>query len=87
MFADRARRADAHFTLDRDRPVAAAEIVARLDGMPLAIELAAARVEALGVARLLDRLDDRFALLAGGTGWRRRGTGRWRPRRSGVTSC
>ena len=38
----------------------------RLDGMPLAIELAAARVEALGVAQLLDRLDDRFALLAAG---------------------
>ena len=40
--------------------------MARLDGMPLAIELAAARVEALGVAQLLDRLDDRFTLLAGG---------------------
>jgi len=40
--------------------------MARLDGMPLAIELAAARVEALGVTQLLDRLDDRFALLAGG---------------------
>ena len=40
--------------------------MARLDGMPLAIELAAARVEALGVSQLLDRLDDRFALLAGG---------------------
>lgn len=34
--------------------------------MPLAIELAAARVEALGLSQLLDRLDDRFALLAGG---------------------
>ena len=45
---------------------AVARLVARLDGMPLAIELAAARVEALGVAQLLDRLDDRFALLAGG---------------------
>ena len=43
-----------------------ARLVTRLDGMPLAIELAAARVEALGVAQLLDRLDDRFALLAGG---------------------
>ena len=40
--------------------------MARLDGMPLAIELAAARVEALGVGQLLDRLDDRFALLSGG---------------------
>ena len=43
-----------------------ARLVTRLDGMPLAIELAAARVEALGVAQLVDRLDDRFALLAGG---------------------
>ena len=62
LFADRARQADAHFVLDgRTGPQ-----VARLDGMPLAIELAAARVEALGVGQLLDRRDDRFALLAGG---------------------
>ena len=66
LFADRARRADAHFELDGQTGAAVAKIVARLDGMPLAIELAAARVEALGVAQLLDRLDDRFALLAGG---------------------
>ena len=40
-----------------------ARLVQRLDGMPLAIELAAARVEALGLTQLLDRLDDRFRLL------------------------
>ena len=66
LFADRARRADARFALDREDMPAVGRLVARLDGMPLAIELAAARVEALGVAQLLDRLDDRFALLAGG---------------------
>jgi predicted ATPase/DNA-binding CsgD family transcriptional regulator len=65
LFADRARSADARFALTGDTTSAVARLVARLDGMPLAIELAAARVEALGVAQLLDRLDDRFALLAG----------------------
>jgi predicted ATPase/DNA-binding CsgD family transcriptional regulator len=65
LFADRARRADARFTLDPETGPVIAELVTRLDGLPLAIELAAARVEALGVAQLLDRLDDRFALLAG----------------------
>jgi non-specific serine/threonine protein kinase len=65
LFADRASSADARFTLDERAGPVVARLVARLDGMPLAIELAAARVEALGVAQLLDRLDDRFALLAG----------------------
>ena len=66
LFADRARRADARFVLDGSAGPVVARLVARLDGMPLAIELAAARVEALGVAQLLDRIDDRFALLTGG---------------------
>jgi class 3 adenylate cyclase len=66
LFADRARSADARFTLDEQTGPVVARLVARLDGMPLAIELAAARVEALGVTGLLDRLDNRFALLAGG---------------------
>jgi predicted ATPase/DNA-binding CsgD family transcriptional regulator len=65
LFADRARSADARFVLDGQTGPAVVKIVAGLDGMPLAIELAAARVEALGVAQLADRLDDRFALLAG----------------------
>jgi predicted ATPase/DNA-binding CsgD family transcriptional regulator len=66
LFADRARRADASFSLDEATAPVVARLVARLDGMPLAIELAAARVEALGVAQLLDRIDDRFTLLETG---------------------
>ncbi|HZI75361.1 MAG TPA: NB-ARC domain-containing protein, partial [Gemmatimonadales bacterium] len=50
LFADRAQRADTRFELDRETQPMVARLVARLDGMPLAIELAAARVEALGVA-------------------------------------
>ena len=64
LFADRARRADAGFVLDEETALAVARLVTRLDGMPLAIELAAARVEALGVAQLLNRIDDRFTLLS-----------------------
>jgi predicted ATPase/DNA-binding CsgD family transcriptional regulator len=75
LFVDRARRADAHFALaEADGPVVA-RLVAGLDGMPLAIELAAARVEALGVAGLADRIGDRFALLVAGD---RRAAGRQR---------
>jgi predicted ATPase len=65
LFVDRARQADMNFMPDERTGPAVARLVTRLDGMPLAIELAAARVEALGVTQLLDRLDDRFALLAG----------------------
>jgi predicted ATPase/DNA-binding CsgD family transcriptional regulator/transcriptional regulator with XRE-family HTH domain len=66
LFTDRARNADAQFALTGQTIPAVAGLVARLDGMPLAIELAAAQAEALGVAGLLDRLDERFVLLAGG---------------------
>ena len=66
LFADRARRADSRFVLDDQAGPVVARLVRRLDGMPLAIELAAARVEALSVAQLVDRLDDRFALLTEG---------------------
>src|SRR5215469_4694241 len=64
LFVDRARSTDAHFALDARTGPVVAQLVRRLDGMPLAIELAAARVEALGVTQLLDRLGDRFDLLA-----------------------
>jgi predicted ATPase/DNA-binding CsgD family transcriptional regulator len=66
LFAERARQADRGFALDEMTGPIVARLVARLDGMPLAIELAAARVDALGVAQLLDRIDDRFGLLADG---------------------
>ncbi len=66
LFADRARRVQPRFALDEKTAATVARLVARLDGMPLAIELAAARVDALGAAQLLDRIDDRFALLADG---------------------
>jgi predicted ATPase/DNA-binding CsgD family transcriptional regulator len=64
LFADRARHADRQFSLSGDAAPAVAHLVTKLDGIPLAIELAAARVEALGLSQLLDRLDDRFVLLA-----------------------
>jgi predicted ATPase/DNA-binding CsgD family transcriptional regulator len=66
LFADRARAADAGFALTGQNRADVARLVGRLDGMPLAIELAAARVEALGVSQLLGWLDDRLALPAGG---------------------
>jgi predicted ATPase/class 3 adenylate cyclase/DNA-binding CsgD family transcriptional regulator len=66
LFTDRARRARPDFTLTDDNSAAVAEICARLDGMPLAIELAAARVRALSLAEILDSLHDRFRLLTGG---------------------
>jgi len=66
LFADRARQLDPAFALTGESGPLVARIVARLDGMPLAIELAAARVEALGLGQLLERLDHRFALLTGG---------------------
>ena len=66
LFADRARRARPDFTLTDDNAAVVAEICARLDGLPLAIELAAARVRALSLAEILDSLHDRFRLLTGG---------------------
>jgi len=65
LFADRARQADPLFTLDGEPGSLVARIVRRLDGIPLAIELAAARVEALGLTQLADRLDDRLLARTG----------------------
>ena len=66
LFADRARHARPDFTLTDDNAATVAEICARLDGLPLAIELAAARVRALSLAEIVESLHDRFRLLTGG---------------------
>ena len=67
LFTDRARLAQADFTLTDDNASAVAEICRRLDGMPLAIELAAARVRALSLDDIVGGLHDRFRLLTGGS--------------------
>ena len=64
---DRALSARPGLRLDDDAIATVAEIVRRLDGMPLAIELAAARVGMVDLAGILEHLSDRFALLSGGS--------------------
>jgi predicted ATPase/class 3 adenylate cyclase/DNA-binding CsgD family transcriptional regulator len=66
LFIDRGRRARPDFRITDDDTTTVTEICARLDGMPLAIELAAARVRALSLTEILDGLHDRFRLLTGG---------------------
>jgi predicted ATPase/class 3 adenylate cyclase len=66
LFADRAGAVQRGFRLDAGSAKAAAEITRRLDGIPLAIELAAARVAVLPVPRIAALLDERFQLLTGG---------------------
>jgi predicted ATPase/class 3 adenylate cyclase len=66
LFADRAQSLVQGFSLDNDEDVAAVvEICRRLDGIPLAIELAASRMASMTPGDVRDRLDDRFRLLAG----------------------
>jgi predicted ATPase/class 3 adenylate cyclase/DNA-binding CsgD family transcriptional regulator len=66
LFADRAGRVRPDFRLTDDNAVAAAEICRRLDGVPLAIELAAARARVMSLTEIRDSLHDRFRLLTGG---------------------
>ena len=67
LFIERARAAEPHFAPDRRlMATTIASICRRLDGIPLAIELAAARASALGIEELAARLEDRFGLLTGG---------------------
>jgi non-specific serine/threonine protein kinase len=67
LFADRAAAVRPGFALTAENAAAVAEICRRLDGLPLAIELAAARTRVLPPRQLLGRLEDRFRLLSGGS--------------------
>jgi predicted ATPase/class 3 adenylate cyclase len=67
LFVDRARLHKPGFALNEREAPAVAELVARLEGIPLAIELAAARIRVLSVADINARLKDRYKLLTGGS--------------------
>ncbi|HEX2121109.1 MAG TPA: AAA family ATPase, partial [Thermoanaerobaculia bacterium] len=66
LFAERAAAVDPNFALGAGNRPAVEEICRRLDGMPLAIELAAARIRVLTPAQIAAKLEDRFAILTGG---------------------
>jgi predicted ATPase/class 3 adenylate cyclase len=66
LFAERATAAQPSFRLSADNAAAVVEICRQLDGIPLALELAAARVGSLAVEKIAARLSDRFRLLTGG---------------------
>src|SRR4051794_16824687 len=67
LFVERAEAAAPGFALDEDNATDVARICFRLDGLPLALELAAARMGALGPAAIAERLDDRFRVLRSGS--------------------
>ena len=67
LFTERARLVRPGFSLTGDNAVFVVEICSRLDGIPLAIELAAARMQALNPEQIASRLKDRFRLLTGGS--------------------
>ncbi len=81
LFVDRATSVDPTFTLDSANATFVADICRRLDGIPLAIELAAARVASMGPGDIAARLDERFRLLTGG---RRRAVERHHTLRAAV---
>ena len=67
LFADRAAAVRPDFAITPATLPAVLEVCRRLDGMPLALELAAARLRTLGIGQIAARLDDRFSLLTGGS--------------------
>ena len=81
LFVDRAQAADAEFELSGENARSVAQVCARLDGVPLAIEIAAARVATMTPAELVQGLDRRFEVLAGG---RRRAVQRHQTLRAAI---
>jgi non-specific serine/threonine protein kinase len=69
LFVERAQSVHPSFTLTPVNAAAVVQLCRRLDGMLLAIELAAARLRALSVAQVVTRLDDAYRLLTGGSRW------------------
>ena len=67
LFAERARLHDPGFTLDEQSAALVATLCRRLDGIPLALELAAARLSSMSLRQITERLDQRFRLLTGGS--------------------
>ena len=67
LLVERAREAGAAFEVTPDNHAAVVELARRLDGIPLAIELASVRLRTLGLDQLVERLNDRFHLLVGGS--------------------
>ncbi len=68
LFADRAAASRPSFAISEQNAAAIVQICRRVDGIPLALELAAARVKALSIEQIASRLDNQFAVITGG-GW------------------
>jgi predicted ATPase len=87
LFVERARGRDPAFSLSPENAVAVAEICRTLEGMPLAIELAAARVGTLSIEQISERLTDSLKLLTGGARTAVTGTVRSGGSSTGATTC
>jgi DNA-binding CsgD family transcriptional regulator len=87
LFVDRAATAAPGFTLTDAIAPAVAVLCQRLDGLPLAIELAASRVRSFAPAQLVEHLDQRFTLLSAGARTALPGSARCVARSTGATNC
>jgi predicted ATPase len=87
LFVARARAADPAFELNDENARAVADVCGRLDGLPLAIELAAARAKLLHPSSIGGRLDQALELLTGGPAISRHASGHFAPLSNGATTC